>query len=240
MNKSVWEILQSHEAMWVILALSVVAMTVALERLIVQWGFMDKARALADTVTRCLSRGALNEGRSACERSRSSLADVFLVGYERLGRTKTHNVHAAVNRERMRVTTALKSHLWIIGTIGATAPFVGLFGTVIGIMDAFGDISEAGGGGMAVVSGGISVALYATAAGILVAVLAVMLFNFFNQRLARISIELRMLTDEFLELLDEFEPEALGAALSSDADADAGDEDDGSTRRKKDGTREAA
>ncbi len=231
MNTSLWDILQSHPAMWVIVAFSVLAITVALERLVIHWRFIDRARSLHDTVRRCLTRGALEEGRSACERSQSPLADVYLVGYERLGRTKKDNLEAAVHRERVKVATSLKAHLWILATIGATAPFIGLFGTVLGIIDAFAELQEVEKGGLAVVSSGISVALYATAAGILVAVEAVIIYNFFNQRLARTAVELKMMTDEFLELLEE------GSEREDESRATAGDPDKDSKRH---GAREAA
>jgi biopolymer transport protein ExbB len=244
MDQSLWEILQEHYSMWVILALSVLAVTVALERMVVLWRFLERARTLADVVTRCLTRGALDEGRSACERSRSPLAEVFLVGYERLGRSQRKTLHGAVNRERLRVATSLKSHLWIIGTTGAVSPFVGLFGTVVGIMAAFGEIQKTQETGLRVVSGGISVALYATAAGILVAVLAVVIYNYFNQRLARIAVELKLYTDEFLELLDDFGPDADRAAArppSGDGDADDDQPAEGDQPRgSRSGTREAA
>jgi biopolymer transport protein ExbB len=229
MEHSLWQIIEESYSLWVIMAFSVVALAVAIERLGVQWKFLDRARALADTVHRCLGRGALEEGRSACERSRSPLADVFLVGYERMGRSKKASLEAAVNRERLRVIADLKTRLWILGTIGATAPFVGLFGTVVGILLAFGDIAEAGGGGLAVVSAGISEALYATAAGILVAVEAVIIYNFLNQRLARIALELKMLTDEFLELLDEHDPSGASAGRKPERSEEG-----------RDGAREAA
>ena len=215
-------------AMWVILAFSIIAIAVALERLIVQWRFLDRARALHETVSRCLQRGALDEARSACERSRSPLADVFLAGYERLGRTRPANLESAVHRERVKVVTHLKTRMWILGTIGATAPFVGLFGTVIGIMSGLADISETGKNDLAIVAGPISEALYATAAGILVAVEAVIIYNYFNQRLARIALEFKMLTDEFLELLEERGP-------------GGGDrERPGDGEEARDGTRQAA
>jgi biopolymer transport protein ExbB len=232
--------------MWVLLGMSVLAVAVGIERLIVQWGFLDQARALAETVSRCLSRGALDEGRSACERSRSPLADVYLVGYERFGRARRIVVHGAVNRERVRVATSLKSNMWVLGTIGATAPFVGLFGTVIGILAAFGKIAEAGGGGLDVVSAEIKVALYATAFGIMVAVVAVGIYNYFNQRLARVAGELRMMTEEFLELLDEHDPKARDALdVGDDADPDRPDPNDPSDtdtdkKGKRHGARDAA
>jgi biopolymer transport protein ExbB/TolQ len=222
MDKSVWEILNmGGYAMWALVAMSVLAVAVALERVIVQWKFMERARALADTVGRCLQRGALEEARSACERSTSPLAEVFLVGYERKGRTKKDNVVSAVHRERVRVVTDLRARLWILGTIGATAPFVGLFGTVIGILHGFAEIYETKNNDITVVSGPISEALYATALGILVAVEAVIIFNYFNQRLARINVELKMLVDEFLEQLEEHGPKAGAAKRGKDAEEEA-------------------
>ena len=202
MDQSIWELL-SHGggAMWVVLAFSVIALAVAIERLIAQWKFVARARALGETVTRCLAKGALQEGRSACERSPSPVADVFLVGYERLGRAKPEHVATAVHRERLRVNQSLRSRLWMLGTVGATAPFVGLFGTVVGIMTAMSGFKGDDEVKFAMISGPISEALIVTAVGILVAVEAVILFNFFSQRANRIATEMKLLTDEFLELL---------------------------------------
>ena len=118
--------------MYILLGSSVVAIAVAFERLTAQWRYIPKARELADSVTRCLARGAYAEGRTACERSKSPLADVFLAGYERHGRARRSSVVGAVHRERLRVSSDMKRWVWILGTIGATAPFIGLFGTVVG------------------------------------------------------------------------------------------------------------
>src|SRR5580765_4368359 len=173
MDQSIWEFLsQGFGAMGVVVAFSVAALAVAIERAIAQWKFVTRARQLGDAVTRCLSRGALDEGRSACERSPSPVADVFLVGYERLGRAKPEHVITAVHRERLRVNQDLRSRLWVLGTVGATAPFVGLFGTVAGIIMAIGDLDPEKTVKLGEISGPISSALIVTAAGILVAVLA--------------------------------------------------------------------
>src|SRR5207248_3880729 len=139
MEQSIWDLMgHGGGAMWVVVAFSVIALAVGIERIVAQWYFVTRARQLGDVVTRCLARGALDEGRSACERSPSPIADVFLVGYARLGRAKPEHVATAVHRERLRVNQDLRARLWILGTIGATAPFVGLFGTVVGIMSAMG------------------------------------------------------------------------------------------------------
>jgi len=225
MDESVWE-LMSHGAgaMWIVLGFSVTALAVAIERAVAQWQFVTRARALGDTVTRCLARGALEESRSACERSPSPIADVFLVGYERLGRAKPEHVVTAVHRERLRVNQELRTRLWMLGTIGATAPFVGLFGTVVGIMSAMTGFKGDEEVKFTMVSGPISQALIVTAFGIVVAVGAVILFNFFSQRASRIATEMKLLTDEFLELL-----------LDQKSDKDKSDK-----AEKKHGDREAA
>ncbi|MDB4960769.1 MAG: MotA/TolQ/ExbB proton channel [Myxococcales bacterium] len=248
MNQSVWE-LMSHGggAMWVVVAFSVIALAVAIERAIAQWKFVSRARSLGETVTRCLARGALEEGRSACERSPSPVADVFLVGYERLGRAKPEHVATAVHRERLRVNSDLRSRLWMLGTVGATAPFVGLFGTVVGIMTAMDDLDPEATVRLGEISGPISAALIVTAAGILVAVEAVILFNFFSQRANRIAMEMKLLTDEFLELLLETPSDSQPRAAKRDESKDAKDvkdtKDTKDSKRAKgdgDGDREAA
>ena len=248
MENSIWD-LMSHGggAMWVVVAFSVVALAVGIERAIAQWKFVTRARMLGDTVTRCLARGAVEESRSACERSPSPIADVFLVGYERLGRAKPEHVATAVHRERMRVNQDLKARLWMLGTVGATAPFVGLFGTVVGIIHAMGGFKGDDTIKFNMVSGPISEALIVTAAGILVAVQAVILFNFFSQRANRIATELKLLTDEFLELLLD-QPGDSQPSRRSKRDSESGDSKLESTDRKEtkrakgdgDGDREAA
>ena len=250
MENSIWD-LMSHGggAMWVVVAFSVIALAVGIERAIAQWKFVTRARMLGETVTRCLSRGAIEESRSACERSPSPIADVFLVGYERLGRAKPEHVATAVHRERMRVNQDLKARLWMLGTIGATAPFVGLFGTVVGIIVAMGGFKGDDTIKFNMVSGPISEALIVTAAGILVAVQAVILFNFFSQRAGRIATEMKLLTDEFLELLLDSPGDSQPNRRSRrDSEADARDAKLESTDRKDtkrtkgdgDGDREAA
>ncbi len=232
MDQSIWE-LMSHGggAMWVVVAFSVIALAVGIERAIAQWKFVTRARQLGEVVTRCLARGALEEGRSACERSPSPVADVFLVGYERLGRAKPEHVATAVHRERLRVNQDLRARLWMLGTIGATAPFVGLFGTVVGIMSAMGNFKQDEEVKFTMVSGPISQALIVTAAGILVAVEAVILFNFFSQRANRIATEMKLLTDEFLELLQE---------TPSDSQPSRAKKPEEKSEEKKHGSREAA
>jgi biopolymer transport protein ExbB len=253
MEQSIWQtlwellVVKSYGAMAIVLAFSVAALAVAIERAIAQWRFVTRARSLGETVTRCLARGAFEEGRSACERSRSPVADIFLVGYERVGRAKPEHVATAVHRERLRVNQYLRARMWVLGTVGATAPFVGLFGTVVGIMKAMSGFRADEEVKFTTVSGPISDALIVTAVGIGVAVGAVVLFNFFSQRANRIATEMKLLTDEFLELLletpSETQPSRKGKR--DDLEREPGDHGDqgAMTKRSKgdgDGNREAA
>lgn len=222
MNMSLWEIIQhGGAAMFIIIGASVLALGVALERAAAIWALRSEAKSLTQTVVRCLGRGAVAEARTACERSRSPLAEVFLVGFERMGRADRDKLINGVDRERQKLNLQFKTRLWILGTIGALAPFVGLYGTVVGIMNAFNDISAAQNVSITVVGKPIAEALVATAAGILVAVEAVVIYNYFNQYLARVAIEFKLLIEEFLEELPFGDGE--GAAVASAAPARAGD-----------------
>lgn len=210
--------------MGVILLASVLGLGVAFERLLALWGVGSRARELGQQIARHLLRGDVAAARSAAERSTTPAAEIFRTGFERAARGQVSNLFAAVDRERQQVALSFKRGLWILGTIGATTPFVGLFGTVAGIMRSFRDLGldvQAGGsGGSAAVMTGISEALVATAAGIVVAVEAVVLYNIFQARLGRLNVELKLITEEFVELLDEQGP-ALKQIASAEGPAAA-------------------
>ncbi len=84
-------------------------------------------------------------------------------------------------------TQKLKKHLWILGTVASSAPFIGLLGTVVGIIKSFESMAIAGTGGFAVVAAGISEALVATALGLGIAIIAVMFYNYFQTRISTLN-----------------------------------------------------
>ncbi len=108
----------------------------------------------------------------------------------------------AVERARLITNQEIKGGLWMLGTIANAAPFVGLFGTVIGILQSFQQIAAQGKGGFNTVASGISEALIATAAGIVVAVIASVGFNALQTRAQQLILILRLQLDELLELWD--------------------------------------
>jgi biopolymer transport protein ExbB/biopolymer transport protein TolQ len=95
----------------------------------------------------------------------------------------------------------LRQGLGVLATTGATAPFVGLLGTVVGVVNAFSGMALAGGGGIAAISAGIAEALVATAIGLLVAIPAVWLYNYFTNRVEFISMELNYAAEELVDFL---------------------------------------
>lgn len=95
----------------------------------------------------------------------------------------------------------LRQGLGVLATTGATAPFVGLLGTVVGVVNAFSGMALAGGGGIAVISAGIAEALVATAIGLLVAIPAVWLYNYFTNRIEFIAMELNYAAEGLVDFL---------------------------------------
>ena len=110
-------------------------------------------------------------------------------------------VNRAVDRSSLRTGADLRRGLGALATVGSTAPFVGLLGTVAGIITAFQAMAATGSGGLGSVSAGIAEALVTTAFGLLVAIPAVMMFNYFTNRVEDMQVDI---TDSASELLDFF------------------------------------
>ena len=112
------------------------------------------------------------------------------------------NIERAVNRACGVETTKLESALGFLGTTGSASPFIGLFGTVWGIMDTFKGIGARGSATLAVVAPGISEALIATAAGLAAAIPAVIFYNYFLNRIKTMSLEMDHFSAELLNIIE--------------------------------------
>jgi biopolymer transport protein ExbB/TolQ len=108
---------------------------------------------------------------------------------------------AVATRTLEREVASLEERLSTLGTIGSTAPFIGLFGTVMGVMRAFRDLATASNAGPGIVMLGISEALVATAAGLAVAIPAIIAYNYFTAKANSFNDEMRWVTDEILDRL---------------------------------------
>ncbi len=166
------------------MALSVLSLALIAER----WFFFAKTRVDFATfntnLTRHLSQGDLDKAREICQRSNSIEAKVALFGlsHKNLGyKAMEGSMEGYAIGERYKLDRGLV----VLGTLGNNAPFIGLFGTVIGIIQAFHQLALSPTGGPSLVMTGISEALVATAVGLLVAIPAVIAFNAFNRIVRR-------------------------------------------------------
>src|SRR4030095_12842141 len=110
-------------------------------------------------------------------------------------------VTSALEDAKAETMIQMKRGLGFLATIGSTAPFIGLFGTVVGIVNAFRSIAATGSGGMSVVSGGMAEALVSTALGIFVAIPAVVAFNHFTGKLENVQVEMNRASSQLVNRL---------------------------------------
>jgi biopolymer transport protein ExbB len=125
---------------------------------------------------------------------------VVYSGLELYGRPEKE-ISNAMERNIRIETARLERYTGVVGTIGNIAVYIGLFGTVLGIIRAFHDISLAGSGGMSIVIGGVAEALVCTAVGLSVAIPAVVAYNFFNRRVERFVDDMELCASELLDLM---------------------------------------
>ncbi len=155
--------------------------------------------------------------------SNSCIAEVFRAGYMELSKSSKglkaqegaeagpaefkviDNVERALNRALGTESTRLESTLGFLATTGSASPFIGLFGTVWGIMNAFRGIGARGSATLAVVAPGISEALIATAAGLAAAIPAVIFYNYYQNRKKKIVLEMENFSSEFLNILERYQ-----------------------------------
>ena len=176
--------LGSGWVLWLLVFLSILSVAVMVERAIAMAGRVNDFDAISEKLRAALVKGDGKAARDLLGAPRCPEVRVALVGLDELPRGSTAAVEAMASA-RSRERLSLEKHLGILGTLGNNAPFIGLFGTVLGIIKAFADLAKNQGGGAAVVMAGIAEALVATAVGLLVALPAVVAFNIFQGRIRR-------------------------------------------------------
>src|SRR5882672_7332457 len=185
----------------VMFIMSIYSIWVMVERYITFTQAKNQSLKLLGALSNLLTKGDYQQAIDVTKKYKQShLAKVISAGlleFEAARRDKRLTdpevpVEAArqgMDRTAMITVAELKENLGVLATIGATAPFVGLFGTVIGIMHAFGKMATSG-GGIASVSAGIAEALITTAFGLAVAIPAVWAYNYFQNRVDRFIVEM--------------------------------------------------
>ncbi len=200
----------------VLAIMSVWSLTIAIERLYRFQMAKKESLRLAREITPMLKQHKLEEAINFAKKKdfrHSHLARVLSAGLTEFQYQSSQELppdfdivasgQRAIERETLMTTAEMKKGLGNLATISTTAPFVGLFGTVAGIIHAFQGMAISGSGGLGAVSAGIAEALVTTAFGLFVAIPAVWLYNYFLQKVERFQVEMSnsssQLTDYFIK-----------------------------------------
>ena len=189
--------------------MSAYSIGVMIDRIIAYNGARNQSRQFAPAVAGALREGKLDEAIKIADRfKKSHLAKVVVAGLQEF---RAHHLSADISGEQIEasrraleraeaiVHAELKRGVSTLATIGSSAPFVGLFGTVVGIINAFKGISTEKSTGLGAVAGGISEALVTTAIGLAVAIPAVWAYNYFVSRLEAFDVEMGNSASELVD-----------------------------------------
>ena len=186
---------------------SIWSLAVMIDRYLYFSAARKQSREFAPKVAGALKDSKLEEAIKIADRNKKShLAEVVTAGLQEFrsstGASNEQQIESserALQRAEAIVHAKLKRGLAVLATIGSTAPFVGLLGTVIGILNAFQQIATQKTSGIGAVAGGISEALVTTAFGLLVAIPAVMAFNYFTGRVEAFDVEMDNSSSELID-----------------------------------------
>jgi len=201
-NLDLWALIQQGAiSTYPLLACSVVVLGITLERAWALRGVIGSAAGLAGRIIPVLGRGDVNAAQGAVAAEAASPAGRIFNDILAVPAMTRAELERIADERQFEEAQGAGANLWVLGTIGSAAPFIGLFGTVMGIIRAFHSMAIAGTGGFNVVAGGISEALIATALGLAVGIVAVVLYNFFQARVERIDAALQIGSARVIEAL---------------------------------------
>ncbi len=197
-------ILQISWTFDLLMLLSILALGVVIER----WNNYRKMKTdpqrFMERIKMSIGQGKIQEALFYCEQAGNSLANVIKVGLQNYKLSKDA-VFELLEGARMLERVHLEKWLTVLGTLGNSAPFIGLLGTVIGIIRAFGDLARSGSSDPKAVMLGISEALVATAAGLFVAIPCAVMYNYFMNQVKRFAVEMEVASKELVVFLSERE-----------------------------------
>ena len=191
---------QGGPIMIILILMSIVAVAIVIERL---WFFAQQhgdSKALLRELGAKIAADDIPAAIKVCRNNKGMLPRILEFGLQR-GTKNRADITDALSIALMENLNQLERNLGIIGTIAVIAPFVGLLGTVLGIIRAFQDIALKGNSTPAVVAAGVGEALVTTAAGLFVAVISVIFFNYFKTRIKAYNQEMIVAANQLAEML---------------------------------------
>jgi len=209
--RSMWEQMgwMAKAVVIILFIMSAWSIGVMIDRMIIYNAARKQSRQFAPAVAGALREGKLDEAIKIADRyKKSHLAKVVVAGLQEFrahqlsteipGEIVEASSRALIRAEAI-VHAEMERGVSSLATIGSTAPFVGLFGTVVGIINAFKGISTEKSTGLGAVAGGISEALVATAVGLFVAIPAVWMYNYFNGKVKSFEVEMGNSSSELVD-----------------------------------------
>ncbi len=178
---------QGYYATYPLILISIVCLAVIFERLWALRGIGSRATKTADALVGPLRQGKFNEALQQTETGHTAADRVFHTLISSAKNLDRERLEELDEERRFAELVELKRYIWVLATSGASAPFIGLFGTVVGILVAFQSMAVMGTGGFSVVAAGISEALISTALGLAVAIIAVIFYNYFSVRIDNLN-----------------------------------------------------
>ncbi|HRQ44813.1 MAG TPA: MotA/TolQ/ExbB proton channel family protein [Candidatus Goldiibacteriota bacterium] len=197
------QVLRSSWVIILMLVLSIVVVGVTIERaLYFQKNKLDSDKFMAKIKGYIVDK-KFEEAEEFCKNTKGNVPKVILEGLENrfLPREEVSKLMEVAHMEQK---INMERYLGVLGTLGNISPFIGLLGTVLGIIKAFKDLASSAGGGPEVVMVGIAEALIATAAGLGVAIPAVVMFNIYTKRVKNIAVEMEAMAKKMLVLLANY------------------------------------
>jgi biopolymer transport protein ExbB/TolQ len=186
--------------MYPLLFCSVLIWAIVFEKLWSLSRFTRHSRFLYAKALSLVKEKRLDEAKGLYAASDSAISAPHLALFE-----GTHLPQAVlserIGRQLDETQAYLRRYMWPMGTIGVIAPFLGLFGTITGIMKSFSSIAEAGKSNFSVVAAGLSEALVTTAFGIIIAVVALVFYNYLQGRIQLVSMEFKNRIEELAEVI---------------------------------------
>jgi biopolymer transport protein ExbB/TolQ len=170
--------------LYILLGLSVWSIAVIWDRFFLFRKKAKESEILEAKAPELLMKGQIKEVQGLLENLTSPAAAILRVGIANLA-AGPEALEQILGSQRIHEKLALEKNLLVLGTLGSNAPFIGLFGTVLGIIKAFNDLALAGTSGPTVVMRGVSEALVATAVGLLIAIPCVATYNYFQNWIKR-------------------------------------------------------
>jgi biopolymer transport protein ExbB/TolQ len=186
-------------ATYPLIFMSIVSVTVVLERLWSLKNIGSITLRVTESLLEPIKKGQRDLAIAICKQNAHSPAGRIFLNVLGLERPETANTVAV--EAMFEETQKLRKHLWILGTVASSAPFIGLLGTVIGIIKSFESMAVTGTGGFAVVAAGISEALVATALGLGVAIIALIFYNYFQTRISTLNGLFRIQVAKLLQTM---------------------------------------